>query len=225
MENRSSIITFSTKAWRELGVRNLLSDWCDFCEGKAVFDKSHFLGLLKAHGSNEELRRIFGYFPFADELVGRAENVILSGEIDRSLYLLPKGGATKDELIKLGGEWLKEQEKICFALGDFEIIKICERAQVVFVSKQDLERSLQQDIPHYWLFDEVGDAIRMSRVSDSGQVYALFEALYGLAGDYYLAWYIGRPLFAFVVDLEPYFRFWRAGGRCALTEKAFLVSN
>jgi len=206
-------------------MKDLLSDWCAFCEGKAVFDKSHFLGLLKAHSSNEELRRIFGYFPFVDELAVRAENVILSGEIDGSLYLLPKGGAAKDEVVKLGREWLKEQERICGVLGDFEIIEICKSAQVVFVARQDLERSLQQDIPHYWLFDEVGDAIRMSRVSDSDQIYALFEALYGLAGDYYLAWYIGRPLFAFLVDLEPYFRFWRAGGRCALTEKDFLVSN
>ena len=225
MEDRSEVITVSTKVRRDIGVDNLLSDWCAFCEGKAVFDKSHFLGLLKVHGSNEELRHIFGYFPFAEELAGRAASVISSGKIEGSLYLLPKCGAAKEELIQLGGDWLKEQEKICGVLGDSEIIKICHGAQVKFVARQDLDRALQEDIPHYWFFDEVGDAIRASRVSDSDQIYALFEALYGLAADYYIAWYVGRPLFEFEIDLEPYFRFWRAGGKCALTEKAFLVSK
>lgn len=206
-------------------MKSLLSDWCAFCEGKAVFDKSHFLGLLKSHNSGEELRHIFGYFPFAEALVSRAGSVISSGELAGSLYLLPKYGAAKDELVQLGGEWLREQERVCGVLGDSEILEICHNSQVRFVTKQELECSLQQDIPHYWLFEEIGDAIRESRVSDAEQVYALFEAFYGLAADYYLAWYIGRPLFAFEIDLEPYFRFWRAGGRCALTEKGFLVSN
>jgi hypothetical protein len=206
-------------------VKTLLSDWCTFCEGKAVFDKSHFLGLLKAHNSDNELRNICGYFPFADELAGRVASVISSGKNENSLYLLPKRRAARDELVQLGGEWLREQGRICGILGDAEIREICNNAQVLYVPEQDLKRSLQQDIPHYWLFDEVGDAIRASKVSHSDQSYAFFEALYGLAADYYLAWYIGRPLFTFEIALEPYFKFWQAGGRCALTEKAFLVSN
>ncbi|KPA99765.1 hypothetical protein [Pseudomonas asplenii] len=206
-------------------MKTLLSDWCAFCEGKAVFDKSHFFGLFKAHSSNKELRQIFGYFPFVDQLVDRAGSVISSGRMDGSLYLLPRCGAARNEIIQLGGEWLEEQKKICGTLGNSEIFDICRDAQVLFVSMHDLEASLQQDIPHYWLFEEVGDAVRASRVSDSGQIYALFEALYGLAADYYLAWYVGRPLFDFDIDLGPYFRFWRSGGKCALTEKAFLVSN
>jgi len=81
------------------------------------------------------------------------------------------------------------------------------------------------DIPQYWLFDGIGDSVRGSRISESDQVYALFEALYGLAADYYLAWYIGSSLFELDVDFDPYFEFWRMGGRCALTESEFLVSN
>lgn len=206
-------------------MKSLLSDWCAFCEGKAVFDKSHFLGLLKAHSSAEEIQYIFSYFPFSKDLASRAERVMASGDMENSLYLLPKCGVEKNELVQLGGEWLKEQERICGVLGDSEILEICRNAQVLFVDRQDLECSLQQDIPHYWLFDEVGDAIRESRVSEGEQIYALFEVLYGLAADYYLAWYIGQPLFAFDINLELYFRFWWAGGRCALTERGFLVSN
>ena len=205
-------------------VENLLSDWCAFCEGKNEFDKSHFLGLLKDFNTNEDLRMIFGYFPFAETLVGRAASVIESGRSADSLYLLPDGEVNECTLVRLGGEWLKAQENISEALGVFEITEICRSAKVLFVDQQKLERALEQDIPHYWLFDEIGDAIRSSKISESDQVYALFEALYGLAADYYLAWYIARPLFAVDIDLEPYYKFWRAGGRCALTESEFLVS-
>lgn len=225
VENRSWFTAASTKSWREVGMKSLLSDWCAFCEGRAVFDKSHFLGLLKAQSGSEELRRIFSYFPFSEELADRTERVLASGDIEKSLYLLPRLKVGKDELIQLGWEWFKEQERVCGVLGDSEVLKICESAQVLFVDGHDIDHWLQQDIPHYWLFDEIGDAIRESRVSDTEQTYALFEAFYGLAADYYLAWYIGQPLFKFDIDLASYFKFWGAGGRCALTESGFLVAN
>ncbi|WP_434572530.1 hypothetical protein [Pseudomonas sp. Z3-8] len=216
------------RLYQKLGekiVTSLLSDWCAFCEGRAVFDKSHFLGLFKAHDSSEEIRRIFRYFPFSEELADRVERVLASGDMERSLYLLPRFKVGKDELIHLGREWLKEQERVCGVLGDTEILKICKTARVLFVNSHDMDSRLQQDIPHYWLFDEIGDAIRGSKVSDAEHIYALFEAFYGLAADYYLAWYVGRPLFRFDINLDYYFRFWRAGGRCALTENGLLVAN
>lgn len=206
-------------------MNSLLSEWCAFCEGEVLFDKAYFLGLLKLHSGAEELKRIFSYFPFSEELVFRAGRVLAAGEMENSLYLLPKCRAEKSQLIQLGGEWLKEQERVCSVLGNFEIFEICHNAQVLFVDAQCMQGAFQKDIPHCWLFDEVGDAIRESRVSESDQEYALFEALYGLAADYYLAWYIGQPLFKFDIDLTPYFKFWRAGGRCALTESGFLVAN
>lgn len=97
---------------------SLLSDWCAFCEGKAVFDKTHFLGLLKAHSGSEEVRRIFSYFPFSEKVVDRAERVLASGDMEKSLYLLPKFKVGEDELIRLGREWLKEQERVSGVLGD-----------------------------------------------------------------------------------------------------------
>lgn len=206
-------------------MKDLLWDWCAFCEGNVSFDKSHFLGLLKAHNSYADLRSIFGYFAFSEELVERAAGVIAAGSLDKSLYLVPKHNVARSELMQLGGEWLGAQAKICDVLGDSEIGGVCRKVQLKFVAKEELDFVLQQDIPHYWLFDEIGDAVRASRVSDSEQTYAIFEALYGLAADYYLAWYIGRPLYALEIDLEPYFRFWRAGGKCALTESFFMVSS
>lgn len=204
---------------------SLLTDWCSFCEGTANFDKSHFLGLLKVHGSDDDFRKIFQYFSGSDEMAERARSVISTGKAEPFVYLIPDCRAEKKELLELAFEWLKEQERVCRLLNDFELLDICKSANLVFVSGQELEVCLQQDIPHYWFFESVGDAIRQSKFSESDQVYALLEALYGLAGDYYLAWYIGQSLFRFEIDLQPYFSFWKAGGRCALTEKSLLVTN
>lgn len=204
---------------------SLLSDWCAFSEGDKSYDKSHFLGLLKDHNSKKELEIIFGDFPFADELISRVENVISSGVMEGSVYLLPARTGEPDELVRLGKAWLIEQEKACAVLGDLESRQICRGAKISFVAQKDLDVLLQKDIPQHWLLDEIGDAIRASRIDDSDKVYALFEALYGLSADYYLAWYIGRPLFLFDINLDPYFDFWSAGGRCALTKESFLVSN
>lgn len=206
-------------------MRTLLSDWCAFCEGAAVFDKSHFLGLLKEHGTDVELRKIFGYFPSSLDLHAKAVKVISSGSLDGSLYLRPRFSTSREEIVRLGSEWLRGQEEICGKIGDVEIEGICRRAKVVFAAESDLDSALQRDIPHHWLFDGIGDSLRASRISESDQVYALLEALYGLAADYYLAWYIGGSLFELDVDFGPYFEFWRMGGRCALTETEFLISN
>lgn len=206
-------------------MNTLLIEWCAYCEGAASFDKSHFLGLLKAHSSTDELRRIFSYFPYVDELIDRAKNVIRSGDLNEGLYLAPRNRVATEQLIVLGGAWLKEQERVCGLLKDQELSEICRNAQVRYVTPEELDFSLQLDIPHFWFFDEVGEVVRKSRVSDSEQIYGIFEALYGLAADYYLAWHIGRPLFGFDVNFEPYFKFWQAGGKCALTNDYFLVSN
>lgn len=203
----------------------LLSDWCAFCEGFAVFDKSHFLGLLKEHGTDVELRKIFGYFSSSVDLYERAVKVVSSGRLDGSLYLRPKFSTSEEEVVRLGGEWLRGQEEICRRIGDVEIEGVCRQVKVVFAAGSDLDSVFRNDIPHYWLFDGIGDSVRASKISESDQVYALFEALYGLAADYYLAWYIGNSLFELDVNFEPYFEFWRMGGRCALTDSEFLVSS
>lgn len=203
---------------------SLLEDWVKFCEGKVFFDKSHFLGLLKSHRSHADICEIFSFFPFAEDLVRRLEEVFSFGDIRSSLYLLPNLGGGEGEIIELGGRWLKEQERVCGLLGDSEILGICKSAKVKYVDQVCLENELRKDIPHHWFFGEVGDAVSGSMISDSDQFYALFEALYGVAADYYLSWYVARPLFSFGIDLGAYFEFWRAGGKCALTEDFLLVS-
>ncbi|WP_338489094.1 hypothetical protein VRB78_00750 [Pseudomonas trivialis] len=66
----------------------LLNDWCVFCEGKTYFDKSHFLALFKVHSFLPEITKALSYFPQADSLVSRVNEVIRAGTLDDKVILL-----------------------------------------------------------------------------------------------------------------------------------------
>lgn len=51
------------------------------------------------------------------------------------------------------------------------------------------------------------------------------EALYGLAADYHLAFYIMLPLLDMDIDYSLYFEFWKGGGVYALTETEIVYSS
>lgn len=80
---------------------SLLEDWCAFCEGRASFDKSPFLGLLKACRDPEAIRQVFRYFPDADDMSRRAWDVISSGTPENALYLLPRKESSLAERLSL----------------------------------------------------------------------------------------------------------------------------
>lgn len=203
---------------------SLLEDWCAFCEGRASFDKSHFLGLLKACRDPEAIRQVFRYFPDADEMSRRAWDVISSGTLENALYLLPRKECGLAERLSLGEAWLRELARVCEAFGDEELATICRTAKVVAATRDEVHAARMQDIPEIWVFDRLGDEIRARKTLHTEAAYGLHEALYGLAADYYLAWYIVQPLFDLDIDLARYLRFWRAGGVCALMPTRLLVS-
>lgn len=205
---------------------SLLRDWCDFCEGVAEFDKSHFLALFKEHSSADELHKIFRYFPCADELQKRAETVFMSGTLEGSAYLLPLADERRsvEDLISKANSWLKEQCLFCKNIGDDELYDISHNAVVEYTTRNVVDAALNSDSPTVWIFELIGDKARATRCMDGGKVYALFEALYGIAADYYLAWYIAAPLMSVDINFECYFEFWRQGGVGALCNNKLLVS-
>lgn len=194
---------------------SLLEDWCAFCEGRASFDKSHFLGLLKACRDPEAIRQVFRYFPEADEMSRRAWDVISSGTLENALYLLPRKECGLAERLTLGEAWLRELARVCEAFGDEELAAIFRTAKVVAATRDEVHAARMQDIPELWVFDRLGDEIRARKTLHT-------EAAYGLHD--YLAWYIAQPLFDLDIDLTRYLRFWRAGGVCALMPTRLLVS-
>lgn len=198
----------------------LLKDWCVFCEGKAYFDKSHFLALFKVHSSLPEITKALSYFPQAGSLVLRVNEVIQTGTLEDKLYLCPTIETSEFELTQKAKLWLQNQANFCKSFGDDELYRICQRAKLLYGSKDQFDKL---DVPSNWILELVGDQVRDCRLLKTEQEYALFEALYGVADDYYLAWYMGQPLIDLDFDFRSYFEFWRLGGIGYLSEDKFFV--
>ncbi|MFC7422142.1 hypothetical protein ACFQNF_19985 [Iodobacter arcticus] len=204
---------------------SLLVDWCNFCEEKAYFDKAHFLSLFKDVSAVHNLDEIFNYFPNSDALVERAKNVLDAGSLDQRAYLFPMGKCSNADLLVFATRWLKEQSRFCQCMGDTELAWISSKASAVYVSNSVVNDAVQLDIPNNWIFDFIGDHVRNSKALDVNESYALFEALYGIAADYYLAWYIAAPLIDLDINLDLYFKLWKVGGVSVLLQDKLLVSS
>ncbi|PHV09585.1 hypothetical protein [Chitinimonas sp. BJB300] len=205
----------------------LLADWCSFCEEGVDFDKSHFLGLFKEHSDYSELKKIFSFFPSGEEMALVAKQVLDAGTLENCLYLLPtdKNKGSQAELLATATKWLNELSRFCKITNNDELYIIAMNAQIIYTERDLVDVALKSDIPECWMHEFIGDQVREARILSSDATYALFEALYGIAANYYLAWHIGKPLINLDIDFTYYFEFWRLGGVSALSHNELLVSH
>lgn len=56
-------------------------------------------------------------------------------------------------------------------------------------------------------------------------MFALVEALYGIAANYNLAWYVVEPRLTAEIDFTKYFEFWRLGGAGVFADSDYLVRD
>ncbi len=207
-------------------MNSLVLDWIEFCSGSKQFDKDHFFALFSNHSSDEELNEVFSYIPESEDLRQNLFKVMSCGSIENGPYLLPTAHAVYDkkELVDLAVNDLKEMRRLCIDAGEGEIAEIIDNAQPRFSSNQDeYDYLLQADIPHFWLYETIGDHIAEHMKHDGKVIDAFLEALYGLTADYYLVWYITAPLCALDVSFENYYELWAKGGDYLLTNDEIVV--
>jgi hypothetical protein len=206
-------------------MRSLLDDWVDVFERNAALDKSHFLALFKEHNSKEELNKILRYFPRQLELIQVVETVFNAGDFESGLYLLPKNRAETDTLlIQAAQAWLGELAAY-FEFRNVEFYGICMNAEVSIIGRDELNMYRGKDMPTYWIFEELSDNVFNSVILEGDRIYYLQEALYGIAADYYLSYYMMHPLVNLPINFQKYFDFWGAGGIGYLTKDQFLISS
>jgi len=204
---------------------SLLDDWLAYRQGRADFDKSHFLGLFKAHPGESQLSRILAGFPHALAIQERVRQVLAAGSLERSLYLLPPSGTDQAQLKRVALQWWHEQARFCLATGGPWPEQPGWQPPVQCVSRDELYPLLHSDAPNAWVFEHIADALIDSLRDADAPVHALLEALYGIAADYYLAWYIAAPLIALDIDFARYFELWRQGGISVVLEDRLLVAG
>jgi hypothetical protein len=135
-------------------------------------------------------------------------------DVDKSYFL---------GLFKIGMTELEELARFCPTAGEVDLGRIAQEAEIVLCSEGEIEKRRAEDNPNAWLFDAL-TVSGLGPLSGSSRIdYALREALYGIAADYYLAWYIAQPLLQVDIDFSKYFDLWKQGGDGVLTEGAFLI--
>lgn len=204
---------------------SLLEKWVSYCEGIEKYESADFVGLLKSHSTPEELVNILRYFPHSDAIQFRLSEVLNAGSFANRLYLVPVQ-STSDETLMIASEnWLSERAKFCEITGNQRLSSIASSVTPRFIKNYDDLPHLQRDLPERWMFDHISDEFWDALPFSKGPVFGLLEAFYGIAADYYLAWYIATPLLDFKLDCSKYFELWRQGGTSILTDSELLVSR
>lgn len=204
---------------------SLLEKWFSYCSEGGNYESSDFVGLLRSHSTQEELANILRHFPNADAIQFRLNNVLSAGSFANRLYLFPLRSGSDEALIMASENWLSERSRFCEITGNHRLSLIANSVESRFVKDSDDLPRLQRSLPERWVFDYISDEFWDALPFSKGPVFGLLEAFYGLAADYYLAWYIATPLLDFELDLSKYFELWRQGGISVLTDNELLISR
>lgn len=178
---------------------------------------------FKSGLTDQELRRALRFFPHSDHIEQRIRAVVGAGHLGDYAYLQRPAMKNAGKTNVLAQAWLDEQAKFCHQLGESELQKIAQFAQVAFVDRAEYDRTLCEDNPGSWIRGRMADEVFMPLVGSPRTTFALIEAVYGIAADPCLGWYITQPLLKINLDFSKYFDFWRSGGTGVLTWDCFLI--
>lgn len=201
----------------------LLNDWIMFSKGLREFDKSHFLGLFKEQIDQDQLRSVFGDCPLGEELHRRTKKVLDASILDDHLYFQPTRFYDPVELLSAGHAWLDELATFCDDRGNAKLKDVAERARVVIRDRQSFSLPKDPDTPGGWMLAYMGDEVDFALGDVDPVTDALMEALYGIAGDYYLCWYVMEPMMKLPLNFELYLSIWSSGARPLLVEDMLVL--
>jgi len=204
---------------------DLIHQWREFCAGRSEQDAWYFSGLLQGVTEAAVLTQVFASFPHADALEARALDVLQAGRWGNHLYLQPSYEGHAQARVDAARAWLDELARVAGLNGEPALQATLLSVPVVSTSSDRLEAARATSAPSAYLHDVICAVVRDARTLDTVQVAALDEALYHLASDLYLGWYITQPLAPDAIDFAPYLTLWRLGGGSALVEDAFLVQE
>jgi hypothetical protein len=200
-----------------------LEEWLAYCAGRLDEDSCNLLGLFKSGFSSEELALALAPFPHAEEMKVRLVRLLGTGELGNYLYLQPQQRGSRAVLEQAAKAWLGEQARFCLERGNADLHQLASNAAVTFVDKEAYYAALMRDHPGSWISGFIGDELIESYSEMPPAIHGLVEALYGIAADYNLAWYVMQPLLDVSISFSVYYEFWRLGGRSLLNHDGLLV--
>lgn len=221
-------------------MNNSIAEWEEFCEGNTEYDFSDFLGLLAREWTEVELKKIFRRVPFCDEVIDNLKRVYESSDVGRYVYLRPKrkNASSPDELITRILNFIESQRNYLLRFdiddgvrkwlnrSDIQVSLVDNESLSLVETNADLIPFIRQEESEHREFrPEVRLNIASADCIEFRVMAGIKEALYGLAADYYLAWFVLSPIYDSQVDYAKYFEFWRGGGSYAITDSRILIAS
>ncbi|NMR26358.1 hypothetical protein HH219_12580 [Pseudoalteromonas sp. NEC-BIFX-2020_015] len=197
-------------------MHNLINQWGVFCKKKETLNKSHFTYIFHEEGIINNVNQITQFLPEQEKLTQVIEDVLSIKEVKE------KANISDEAIISHAKNFILEQVDLLENLDD-ELRSATDNFEIKFVTPTEFESNIDDDIPHYWLFDEFGDLIRDSKKNDNEVTFAFFEALYGIDNDYYLSWYIAAPLLEIKINLSSYYELWKNNCQILLLKDKLLI--
>jgi hypothetical protein len=198
-------------------MKEIISDWCEFCEGRKAFDKSHFYTLFWEDITQSDLRIIFKYFPKADKLFELTYDYLF-GETQRVPEAL-----LNETLIELALNDINQKKYLLHTNSD--LFRMVDSIKVEFVDDDILVQNLSKKSPYLDFFDAISDTLLDSWIVEDKKTYALYEAFYGLTKSYEIVWGLFSPLFSMNISFQYYIQFTSFGGVYCFLDNKLLVSK
>ncbi len=197
----------------------LLADWCEFCEGTRAFDKSHFATILMGVFSagltpevDDFLKRFTSTFPreLYDNLVRICEDPCP----DRDLLPWIRRDLAQELMILLEEDYPTEHANIQRLVEDGKFIFVDDRLSFVDLAMASANFNAIYFAEGDYVSDHLGNDPKM---------FALKEALYHIATNYFLAHSIMSPLVHGKIDLSNYFEIYLRGGEYVVGDDTIFV--
>lgn len=194
----------------------VLDRWAAYCaDPEGEIDYSEFMTLL-VEVDPADLGRVLEPFPRSDELEDRVRSVL--GGPDPAA-VLPTG-----DLVALAVAHVGELRRLAREIAEDE-----ELEEELAVLEPEVVERVEIDpgglFPDADVAVEVDDRLWPELARRYPASRGLHEAFWGLTTDFFLVWHLVGPLLPFPIDTEPYFRFWRAGGRYVIDGRRLLVTT
>jgi len=188
-------------------------DWELFCKGEKSFDDGHFYSLLM-ETSNDDLERIFQFFPNSERILLKTKNYLLKRHIQSDNS--DRSPEQFDVLIKLDFE-----EKKPIFRDHNEFSGLLNKWKFVYVENYD---EVVEMIGDDELTQEFFDSIFSYKLNSSDAIYVIDDALYGLTTDFDYRLYLFEPLTSLDYTGEYMFQFKNLGGVYALKDDVVYYS-
>lgn len=129
--------------------------------------------------------------------------MLVVSKLDGYLYFQPKIPVDPVLLLSAARAGLEKPAAFCSDRGNARLQGIAEGARIVIRDRRSFQLPRDPDSPAGWMLAFIGDEVDFALGDVDPLIDALMEALYGIAGEYYLCWYVIEAMIELPLTFAP----------------------